>query len=229
MSKADVKKAFADESSVDVALFGRMIAEAPDLNVDAACHVAHALSVDAHALLFDYFTAVDDLQPGDNAGAGMIGTVPFAASCFYRFATVDLGLLARTLGGAATPNAAGAVDAAMAFASAFPVTLPSGKQATFAAYTLPSLVLAVVRDGPAVSLANAFEQPVERTPAASLSAVAAQRLADHFASVTRAFNVPASAAYVLCPEGQEVDGAASAASLDDLLGKVRVALAGGAA
>lgn len=215
--------------AADIALFGRMLADDPSSNVDAACHVAHALSVDAHALLFDYFTAVDDLQPGDNAGAGMIGTVPFASSCFYRFATVDLGLLARTLGGAATPDTSGAVDAAMAFASAFPVTLPSGKQATFAAYTLPSLVLAVVRDGPAVSLANAFEQPVERTRTESLSAVAAQRLADHFASVTTAFNVPTSAAYVLCPEGQKVNKAASAASIDELLGKLRAALAGGAA
>jgi len=182
--------------------------------------------VDAHTLHFDYFTAVDDLQPSDNAGAGMIGTVPFSSSCFYRFATVDLDLLGQTLG---MSDADAAREAAMAFAQAFPVTLPSGKQATFAAYTPPSLVLAVVRSGPALSLANAFEQPVQPPRTESLSSVASQRLADHFESVAKAFNVPVDAAYVLSLDGVDVPGAASVDSLHELLAKVQAALGGGAA
>ena len=74
-------KAAADTShSIDVALFGRMLADAADLNVDAAAQVAHALSVHAVDNEFDYFTAVDDMAPADNAGAGMIGTIEFNSS-----------------------------------------------------------------------------------------------------------------------------------------------------
>ena len=40
-----VKEILDTNHSVDIALFGRMLADAPDFNVDAACQVAHALSV----------------------------------------------------------------------------------------------------------------------------------------------------------------------------------------
>lgn len=72
-----VKRAFTDDHAYDVALFGRMIADAPDLNADACCQVAHAISVHPLDAEFDYFTAVDDNAPEDNAGAGMIGTLEF--------------------------------------------------------------------------------------------------------------------------------------------------------
>ncbi|NED90610.1 type I-E CRISPR-associated protein Cas7/Cse4/CasC, partial [Streptomyces sp. SID11233] len=70
------KKIADTQHSVDVALFGRMVADSTDLNVDAAAQVAHALSVHAVESESDYFTAVDDMnEDGEDSGAGMIGTV----------------------------------------------------------------------------------------------------------------------------------------------------------
>ena len=179
--------------AVDVALFGRMLANKPEHNVDAACQVAHAISVNRMTMEFDYFTAVDDLQPEDNAGAGMIGTVGFASSCFYRYAVVDLGQLARNLGG----DAAAAAEGTMAFAEAFVQARPSGKQNTFAAHTPPALVMAVVREqGQPVSLANAFEEPARPGNSTSLTAAAADKLGKHYAFLRRMFGLEDQAAYV---------------------------------
>ena len=75
--------------SVDVALFGRMLAVMPEKNQNAACQVAHAISTHAVEREFDFYTAVDDLKPEDTAGADMMGTVEFNSACFYRYAVVD--------------------------------------------------------------------------------------------------------------------------------------------
>jgi len=73
-AKAEAQKALRDEPGVDVALFGRMVANDPSLNTDACAQVAHSLSTHKVSNEYDYFTAVDDLAPKDNAGAGHIGT-----------------------------------------------------------------------------------------------------------------------------------------------------------
>ncbi|MBI4504636.1 MAG: type I-E CRISPR-associated protein Cas7/Cse4/CasC, partial [Chloroflexi bacterium] len=85
--------------SADIALFGRMLADLPERNVDAASQVAHAISTHKVSVEFDFYTAVDDLKPEDTAGADMLGTVEFNSACFYRYANVDLAELARNLGG----------------------------------------------------------------------------------------------------------------------------------
>ena len=114
-SKPDKKTAQAlvkGKNSVDLALFGRMVADVTDLNVDAACQVAHALSTHAVETEYDYFTAVDDHKAADeeeDAGAGMIGTVEFTSATLYRYATIDVDLLAKNLGDpAATERAVSA-------------------------------------------------------------------------------------------------------------------------
>lgn len=76
-------------NAVDVAMFGRMVADAPDLNVDASVQVAHAIGIGKMEPEFDYFTALDDRSPEDNAGAAMIETTEFTSStmvsiCEYR-------------------------------------------------------------------------------------------------------------------------------------------------
>src|SRR5205814_5665072 len=85
--------------AADLALFGRMIADLPDKNVDAACQVAHAISTNKVSFEFDFYTAVDDLKPDDTAGADMLGTVEFNSACFYRYSNLDLGQLVENLGG----------------------------------------------------------------------------------------------------------------------------------
>lgn len=155
ISKAAAQRAFKDDSSIDVALFGRMIADAPELNVDAACQVAHAISVHEVVKEFDYFTAVDDNSPEDNAGAGMIGTVEFASSTLYRYATIDVVRLTENLG-----SEEAALAAVEAFVRSFVTSMPTGKQNTFANRTRPGFVLTEVRHDQPVSLVGAFEDPV---------------------------------------------------------------------
>src|SRR5262249_18576560 len=151
--------------AVDVALFGRMIAEIKDgaMTIDAACQVAHAISTHRIAMESDYFTAVEDLKEiaekqgaGQDAGAGMIGAVEFNSACYYRYGPIAVGQLADNLHG----DRALAKKAAEGFLTAFIHAIPTGKQNSFAAHNPPSLVFAVVRDGPPVSLANAFAKPV---------------------------------------------------------------------
>lgn len=154
-SKAAAQKAMREASSIDVALFGRMIAEAPELNVDAACQVSHAISVHEVIPEFDYFTAVDDNSADDNAGAGMIGTVEFNSSTLYRYATIDAVRLTENLG-----SAVAATRAIEAFVRSFVLSMPTGKQNTFANRTRPGAVLIQVRDDQPVNLVGAFEEPV---------------------------------------------------------------------
>lgn len=79
-----------EDQAIDIALFGRMVADDPSLNVDAASQVAHAISTHAIESEFDFFTAVDDLAPEDNAGAGMLGTIEYNSSTLYRYANIAL-------------------------------------------------------------------------------------------------------------------------------------------
>jgi CRISPR system Cascade subunit CasC len=143
--------------AVDVALFGRMIADRPEWNVDAACQVAQALSTNRVQMDFDFFTAVDDLKPKDTAGSDMMGTVQFNSSCFYRYAVLDIDSLKQNLDNTDEELLQQAVRA---FVQAFVSAIPTGKQNSMAAHNFPSYVLAVVRpSGQPLSLANAFLKP----------------------------------------------------------------------
>lgn len=84
--------------SLDVALFGRMVADTRALNIDAACQVAHAISTHRVSSEFDFYTAVDDLAGDEETGAAMMGFVEFASATLYRYASVNLGRLADNLG-----------------------------------------------------------------------------------------------------------------------------------
>ena len=160
-SKENVKEVLASGRSVDLALFGRMVADAPDLSVDAAARVAHALSVHAVDAEYDYFTAVDEVKSragnDEDAGAGMIGTVEFNSSTLYRYAAVDVRELQESLG-----DREAVVRAVEAFVSSFARSMPSGKLNTFANSTLPDVVFVRTRSDQPVSLVGAFEIPPAR-------------------------------------------------------------------
>jgi len=153
--KREVTEAVRSGRSVDVALFGRMIAELPAGNVDAAAQVAHAISTHRVELDFDYYTAMDDLARSDESGAAMVDTVEFNAATYYRYLSLDTSALATTLGDPDRTRLA-----LEAFVRAAIVAEPSGKQNSFAAHNPPSYVLAVVREAGNWSLANAFLRPV---------------------------------------------------------------------
>lgn len=162
----------------DIALFGRMIADNKDFNVNAASQVAHAISTHAVVPEFDYYTAVDDLKPEAEAGADMIGTVDFNAACYYRYANLDLTQLGTNLDG----DDELAQQAARTWLHAFVHAVPSGKQNSMGARTLPETLLGVVRTRGAWNLANAFLSPVSEEEMAKdgLMEASTRRLADHF-------------------------------------------------
>ena len=146
-----LKNALKNNNSADIALFGRMLAEDKDLNVNAAAQVAHAISTHEVHNEFDYFTAVDDCDP--NEGAGHLGTAEFNSSTMYRYATVNGLELNQTLG-VQTPCVI------RAFVEAFIRSMPTGKQNSFANRVRPDAVCVTVRRDQPVNLVGAFEKPI---------------------------------------------------------------------
>ncbi len=187
------KDVVAKDHSIDLVLFGRMVADVKDLNVDACCQVAHAISVHGVETEYDYFTAVDDAKAeseDEDAGAGMIGTVEFNSSTLYRYATIDVDRLQESLGSA--PAARQAVEE---FIKAFARSMPTGKQNTFANRTLPDAVVVQVRDDQPVNLVGAFEDAVRPTKEATRLEVAAERLGAHATAVAETWGAQPVAAW----------------------------------
>ncbi len=183
-----VKEILGVGHPLDVALFGRMVADLPDLNVDAAVQVAHAISTHSAQTQFDYFTAVDDEQEKNETGAGMIGTVEFNAATLYRFATIAVPQLAATLG-----DYAAAVDGVTRFVDAFARSMPTGHQNSFGNRTRPSLLAVVIREDQPVNLVSAFEKPVRGDAQEGVMAGSQSALADlYVAEVERWGDTPAA-------------------------------------
>lgn len=166
----------------DVALFGRMMASLPTVNVDAAVQMAHAISVNTLQQEFDFFTAVDDLGRDDETGADHIGETGYNSSTYYRFTTLDTKQLQQNLG----TNDQSA-NIAKAFAEAFIQAIPTGHQNGFAAHSLPAVVMAVVRNGQPISLVDAFEAPVAPKNGKSLLENSVSKLDDHWADLTKMY------------------------------------------
>lgn len=177
-----LRRAFSDAKAVDLALFGRMLAGLDGAGVEAACSVAHAISTHEVRLEEDYFTAVDDLKGqsvDEDEGAGMLGEVLFQSAVLYRYSSVDVDQLVANLSG----DRALAKRAVRAYAAAICHALPSGKQKSFAAHNPPSLVMAALEPD-ALSLANAFLQPVRPHRGARLDALSAGLLLDEWRALT---------------------------------------------
>jgi CRISPR system Cascade subunit CasC len=205
---------FNGGKAVDVALFGRMLADMPEKNQNAACQVAHAISTHAVEREFDFYTAVDDLKPEDTAGADMMGTVEFNSACFYRYAVVHWEKLVENLQGD-TPLAEKGLRA---FLEGFVVAEPTGKQNTFAAHNPPEFVAISVRRNTAPrNLANAFETAIRVRKDESLTRKSAEELANKARCLQGAFGGEGQT-LVLNLAQAKIDGFGSpVASLKELL------------
>lgn len=184
LDNEDVQEILQRGHPLAVALFGRMVADLPALNVDAACQVAHAISTHPVEVEFDYYTAVDDENPEEETGAGMIGTVEFNSATLYRYATIGFDQLTENLGG----DRQAALTAVDAFVDGFTRSVPSGHQNSFAHRTLPSLVAVCVRDDQPVNLVSAFEEPVRS--GSGVAAESAGRLAGELQRATELWSQP---------------------------------------
>lgn len=172
--------------AVDVALFGRMLADMPSVNQDAACQVAHAISTHRVEREFDYFTAVDDKGGEDETGAGMIGLVEFNSATLYRYAALDLRKLLANLQG----DRELVESAVEAFTRAFAMAIPSGKQNSFAAHNLPAFAGVCLRRGMPLNLANAFEKPVRPRVDQALTEQSVSRLAEYESKLAAVYADP---------------------------------------
>ena len=184
--KVAVRNCLKRSKAVDIALFGRMLADLPAENQDAACQVAHAISTHKVEREFDYFTAVDDQGDPDETGAGMIGQVEFNSATFYRYAVIDAAKLVENL----QKDKELALTGIKAFTQAMARAIPTGKQNTFAAHNPPSFVGVVLRHSSPFNLANAFETPVwpeRKENGKELTTLSVEKLAKKDTQITTFF------------------------------------------
>ena len=165
------------DAAADIAMFGRMLADDPKFNREAAVQVAHAITTHRAVAEDDYYTAVDDLKSRDepeDAGAGFVGVQEFGAGVFYLYLCVDRGLLLENLGGDRAVS-----DASVAaLAEAAATVAPRGKQASFASHARAFYALAEKGAAQPRSLAAAFLKPVSGTDQGSASVAALEKFRD---------------------------------------------------
>ncbi|WP_405005560.1 type I-E CRISPR-associated protein Cas7/Cse4/CasC [Kitasatospora purpeofusca] len=172
--------AIAPRDAVDIALYGRFLAEIADSpNVDGAVQTSHAFTVQAAEQIEDFYAAADDakldrrrnalsfLDTADDAGAGMTGYQSLISGTFYRHAVLDRRQLRANLRRAGM-EAAEAEEAATAaeeeFVHAFVEAFPEAKKnSTASTGSLPALVLAFEGERP-YNYSAAFQNPVDENP-----------------------------------------------------------------
>ncbi|MFJ6211859.1 type I-E CRISPR-associated protein Cas7/Cse4/CasC [Streptomyces sp. NPDC092296] len=200
-NKARAKEIADSRHSVDVALFGRMVADSADINVDAAAQVAHAISVHQVENESDYYTAVDDRNEKEETGAGMIGTVDFNSATLYRYAALDVDRLRDNLGVGLRedePLTEPVRKAVRAFLHGFISSMPTGKVNTFGNHTLPEAVVVTLRSARPISFVAAFEEPVlPKQDVGGHLYGASEQLVAHVSDIEKAYEVSADPAWVL--------------------------------
>lgn len=221
IAKVDAKNLLNDKHSVDIALFGRMVADDAAFNVDAAVQVAHALGVAESVPEFDFFTAVDDVvREAKETGAGMLGDLGMMSSTLYRYATVNLDGLAKNLGDRDV-----AVKATRAFVESFLTSMPTGKQNTFANRILPEAIVVSVRKDRPVSLVNAFEVPATNENG-GYRLQAAQKLAEEAQALDAMYGYTPEASWVVALPNlaKALDGLGTVTNLPQLLDELTATL-----
>ena len=215
-----LRKALDGGKAIDLALFGRMLADMPGKNADASCQVAHAISTHAVEREFDFYTAIDDLKPDDTSGADMMGTVEFNSACFYRYAVLDWEKFLSNLQG----DAELARKGARLYNESFVMAEPSGKQNSFAAHNPPEFVMVLlVTKGQPLNLLNSFERPVYSKK--GLTAASVDALTDKAKALNTAYS-RASDNFILNLTSSDAEGLGiKVGTLNDLLDKTASRLA----
>jgi len=137
--------------ALDIALFGRMVAKAAEMNVEAAASFAHAISTHKVSNEVEFFTALDDLQT--EPGSAHMGSLEFNSATYYRYISLDLGQLAQSLG---EDDLAKAVEA---FTKALFVAVPNARQTTQSGASPWEFARVLVRRGQRLQVP--FETPVK--------------------------------------------------------------------
>lgn len=208
--KKFLQELLKDNPAIDIALFGRMVADDPYLNEDASCQVAHSISTHGVQTEFDFFTAADDLNPEDNAGAGMLGTIEFNSSTIYRYANIAIHELIEQL-----KSKEAAVNTVKLFVEAFSNSLPTGKVNTFANQTLPQLIFINLRSDRPVNLVSAYEKPVISKYGYVEESIS--KLFDEYKKTEKFVKTPVFSMILSMNEIKGMDGIEEAKNLSELL------------
>lgn len=163
------------DGAVDIAMFGRMLAEGPEFNRDAAVQVGHAVTTHRALAEDDWFSAVDDLKTREeDMGAGHIGEMGFGSAVYYLYACINVDLLVENLAGDKELAARGAASLTRALAMAS----PGGKRNSFAHN--PRAAFMRVEAGPQQprDLTGAFFKPVSGADLLGASVAALGAMAD---------------------------------------------------
>ena len=146
------------DGAADIAMFGRMLADDPEFNREAAVQVSHAITTHRALVEDDFYTAVDDLKTAsEDAGAGFLDDAGFGSGVYYLYACIDVVLLIKNLEGEKEL----ASRAAGALAEALAISTPSGKRNSFAHQTRAGFIRAEAGAQQPRSLAGAFFKPVK--------------------------------------------------------------------
>lgn len=159
------------KDAADISIFGRMVANDHSLTVEAASMFSHALSTHKVDNEIDFFSAVDDRQPKGESGAGMTSTLEFNSATYYRFAALNLDMLADAdhLGSLSSEERR---DVVKSFIEATIKAVPSARKNTMNGNTLPNFVFGVVREkGHPIQLVNAFETPLRSSQGYAIKSI----------------------------------------------------------
>ncbi|MBI0094778.1 MULTISPECIES: type I-E CRISPR-associated protein Cas7/Cse4/CasC [Gilliamella] len=153
----EVKLLRKENSSIDIALFGRMLADSPAFNIEAACQVSHALGVSTVTIEDDFFTAVDDLNNNDvDAGSAHLGERGFASALFYTYVCISRDLLLENLNG----DEVLVEKTLKALTESAAKIAPTGMQNSFASRAYTSYLLIEKGSQQPRSLAVAYFNPI---------------------------------------------------------------------
>ncbi len=192
--KSPIRKALADgfvKDAADIAIFGRMVASDHSLTLEGAGLFSHALSTHKAENDIDFFSSVDDLQPAEESGAGMTGTLVFTSATFYRYAGVNLDLLTDNahLGALSADERNSVMDT---FLRAAILAVPGARKNSMNANTVPGYVLGLVKDkGQPLQLINAFEEPVSSKKGLMDASVA--KLTEHYEQLKKTWGIKPAA------------------------------------
>ena len=148
------------DRTADIAMFGRMLADSPQFNREAAVQVSHAITTHRAEAEDDFYSAVDDLKPEkdpEDSGAGFIGEQEFGAGVFYLYVCVDRKQLLDNVGEGSEAVLRASLAALIEAAA---TVSPSGKQASFASRARAIYARGESGDTQPRSLVAAFLQPV---------------------------------------------------------------------
>ncbi|MEQ0488848.1 type I-E CRISPR-associated protein Cas7/Cse4/CasC [Anaerococcus murdochii] len=205
-----VKNILKKDTSVDIALFGRMLAQDPSLNEDASAQVAHAISTHAIQSEFDYFTAIDDLTPEEKTGAAMIDTTEYNSSTLYRYANIAIHQFYEQLG-----EKRETIKYTELFLEAFVKTMPTGKIKAFANQTLPQAVVVSLRSDRPLNMVSAFEEPIKSDNGYVDKSI--EKLFAEYTKYDKILDKPIFTAYLILGDTEVDEIGKSEASLNDLL------------